>query len=64
MILLAMVSTFLLFHLHFTPDNLILSGGIALALVFGFFAFDEKIDLEDRIKGKGKYKHDDVLGRY
>ena len=42
MILLALVSTFIALH----------------NFVFGLFAFDEKMDLEDRIKGRGKYKDD------
>lgn len=56
MILLAAVSTFLLFHLELTPDNVIVSGIVSLVIVFGFFALEEKLDLEDRIKGRGKYK--------
>lgn len=61
MILLAAVSTFLLFHLHFTPDNLIASGVITLVLLLGGQAMNDKMDLEDRIKRRGKYKYDDYL---
>ncbi len=57
MTVLALVSTFLLFHLHFTPDNVVVSGVIALVITAGFFGMEEKWDLEDRLHGRGKYKN-------
>ena len=56
MILLAAVSTFLLFHLHVTPDNVLVSGVITLVLLLGGQAMTDKMDLEDRLRGRGKYK--------
>ena len=58
MILLALVSTFIALHNLAIPDNPVVSGVVTIVIVMGFFVFDEKMDLEDRIKGKGKYKDD------
>ena len=62
MTLLALVSTFLLFHLHFTPDNVLLSGVVALVIVTGFFAMEEKWDMEDKLHRRGKYKNTISIG--
>ena len=60
MILLALVSTFLLFHLHFTPDNVPVAAGITIAILTAGHLLDEKVALEDRIKKQGKYKYRDT----
>ena len=55
MILLAMVSTFLLLHLHFIPDNVLVSGGITLALLIGAQALNDNVDLTDKIRKSDKF---------